>query len=74
MNLSLSGQTAIMQFSRLLCKLVFNLKLRTHEYSDFSTVFYHDFMFRAASCTAKEMVFWEERPSGQDKKTLVVLH
>lgn len=74
MNLSLSGQTAIMQFSRLLCKLVFNLKLRTHEYSDYSTVFYHDFTLRAASCIAKEMVFWEERPSGQDKKTLVDLH
>ena len=40
MNLSLSGQTTIMQLSRLLCKLIFNLKLRTHEYSDYSTIFY----------------------------------
>ena len=74
MNLSLYGQTAIMQLSRLLYKLVFNLKLRTHECSDYSTIFYHDFTLRAVSCTAKEIVFWEERPLGQDKKTLVVLH
>jgi len=41
--------------------------------TDCSTIFYHDFTLRAASCTAKELVFWEERPLGQDKKTLVVL-